>query len=239
MLPVDGAMNPAMMQSRPGVGGVKRLESQPVETTLYSLSEVVPGPGVESERREGDRLTTLYRVGSILIEQRRELCLIKNISAGGMMIRLYCKIAEETPVIVELKSGQPISGRISWTRDQHAGISFDQPIDVIDILSSTMEGPRPRMPRIETDCFATLRDGANTIRVQVRDVSQGGVKIACETLLPQGVDVIVTLPGLAPQPGVARWTDAGFTGITFNRLLPLGELVVWLQEQRETQRSAS
>ena len=215
------------------------MESQPVETTLYSLSEVAPGPAAEPERRDGDRLTTLYRVGSILIEQKRELCLIKNISAGGMMIRLYCKLPEETPVTVELKSGQPISGRISWMRDHHAGISFDQPIDVIDILSSTMDGPRPRMPRIETNCFATLRDGANTLRVQVCDISQGGVKIACETMLPKGADVIVTLPGLPPQPGMACWIDAGFSGITFNRLLPLGELVSWLQAQRETQRSAS
>jgi len=215
------------------------VESQPVETTLYSLSEVAPGPAAEPERRDGDRLTTLYRVGSILIEQKRELCLIKNISAGGMMIRLYCKLPEETPVTVELKSGQPISGRISWMRDHHAGISFDQPIDVIDILSSTMDGPRPRMPRIETNCFATLRDGANTLRVQVCDISQGGVKIACETMLPKGADVIVTLPGLPPQPGMACWIDAGFSGITFNRLLPLGELVSWLQAQRETQRSAS
>jgi hypothetical protein len=210
---------------------------QPVETTLYSLSDAPPSPANESDRRDGDRHMTLYRVGSILVEQRRELCLIKNISAGGMMIRIYCSIAENTPATVELKSGQPISGRISWTRDHHAGIEFDRPIDVIDILSCTMDGQRPRMPRIETDCFATVREGANTLRVHARDISQGGVKIECETLLPQGVDVIVTLPGLPPQPGIICWIDDGFTGISFNRLLPLGELVGWLQEQREAQRS--
>jgi hypothetical protein len=64
------------------------------------------------------------------------------------------------------------------------------------------------------------------------------VKVECESLLPQGADVVITLLGLPPQPGIACWTDDGFTGITFNRLLPLGELVTWLQEQREGQRSA-
>lgn len=214
------------------------METQPVETTLYSLSDEAPSPASDSDRRGGDRLTTLYRVGSILIDRRRELCLIKNISAGGMMVRLYCAVAENSPVTIELKSGQPISGTISWVREHHAGISFDQPIDVIDILSTSMRGPRPRMPRVEINCFATVRDGANSLRVQVCDVSQGGAKITCDTLLPQGADVIVTLPGLPPQPGLACWTDGGFTGITFNRLLPLGELVAWLHEQRETQRSA-
>jgi hypothetical protein len=213
------------------------VNSQPVETTLYSLSEAPP-PATNCDRRDSDRHMTLYRVGSILVEARRELCLIKNISAGGMMIRLYCSIAEETPVTVELKSGQPITGRIGWTKDQHAGVSFDQPVDVIDILSAAMDRPKPRMPRIETDCTATLREGANTARVRIHDISQGGVKAECDQLPPQGADVVVTLPGLPPQPGIACWTDGCFTGITFNRLLPLDELVAWLQGQREGQRRA-
>jgi len=213
------------------------VESQPVETTLYSLSDAPPS--ADSDRREGERHMTLYRVGSILVEDRRELCLIKNISAGGMMIRLYCSVAEGSFVTIELKSGQPIHGRVSWLRDHHAGIAFDQPIDVIDVLSSTMDGARPRMPRIEANCHASLRDGANMLRVRVCDISQGGVKIECETILTAGSDIIITLPGLEPQPGLACWHENGFTGITFNRLLPLAELVAWLQEHREIQRSAS
>lgn len=213
------------------------MEAQPVETTLYSLSEAPPS--ADTDRREGERHMTLFRVGSILVEDRRELCLIKNISAGGMMIRLYCTVAVGSSVTIELKSGQPIRGRVSWVREQNAGIAFDQPIDVVDILSSTMDGPRPRMPRIEANCHATLRDGANMLRVRVCDISQGGVKIECETILNQGSDIVITLPGLEPQPGLACWHHEGFTGITFNRLIPLNDLVAWLQGQREAQRSAS
>jgi hypothetical protein len=213
------------------------VESQPVETTLYSLSDAAPS--ADCDRREGERHMTLYRVGSILIDDRRELCLIKNISAGGMMIRPYCAVAEAIPVTVELKSGQPIRGRISWVRERNAGVAFDKPIDVIDILSNSMEGPRPRMPRIESSAYATLRDGANVLRVKVCDISQGGLKIQSETILSAGSDIVITLPGLEPQPGIACWSDGGFTGITFNRLLPLGELVAWLQDQREPQRRVS
>jgi hypothetical protein len=215
------------------------VNSQPVETTLYSLSDSPPAPAPEPDRRDGERHMTLYRVGSILVDDRRELCLIKNISAGGMMVRLYCSVAEGTAVTVELKSGQPIQGLVSWVRDQQAGVAFDEPVDVIDILSASMTGPRPRMPRIETNCHATLRDGATTLRVKVCDISQGGVKIACETIIPRGADVVLTLPGIDPQPGIACWTDGGLTGITFNRLIPLGQLVGWLQVQRETQRSTN
>ena len=213
------------------------MDSQAVETTLYSLSDAAPTPAAQHDRRDGERHMTLYRVGSIMVEGRRELCLIKNISAGGMMIRAYCTLAEGSSLSVELKSGQPISGTVGWLRDQTAGIAFDQPIDVIGILSASMDGPRPRMPRIEVGGHATVREGANALRVRVCDISQGGMKIKCETVLPVGADVVVSLPGLTAQPGVTRWTEHGYTGITFNRLLPLGELVGWLQDQREGLRA--
>lgn len=213
------------------------MDVQPVETTIYSLSSAPPEPCGVSDRRDGQRHMTLYRVGSVQVAERRELCLIKNISAGGMMVRLYCTLAEGTPVIVELKSGQPISGQISWTRDHNAGICFDRPVDVIDILSTSMEGPRPRMPRIEVGCHATLREGANVIRVKACDISQGGLKIRTDTQLQPGAELVVSLPGLESQRGIACWCDEGFAGITFNRLLPLGELVEWLQGQRQGHRS--
>jgi len=57
----------------------------PIETTLYSLGDAPPP--AQAERRDGDRTLTLFRVGSLMIGKRRELCLIKNISAGGMLIR--------------------------------------------------------------------------------------------------------------------------------------------------------
>ena len=211
------------------------MESAPVETTLYSLSDAPPSP---SERRDGERHMTLYRVGSLSIGQLRELCLIKNISAGGMMVRSYCAIPEGTALSVELKCGQPITGVASWYREPNVGIAFDEPIDVIDILSNSMQGPRPRMPRIEVDCFATLRDGANVVRLRACDISQGGLKLMCETPIAAGTDVVVSLPDVEPQRAVVRWREGGHLGVTFNRLLPLSMLVDWLQRQRDDMRAA-
>ena len=206
------------------------MELQPVETTLYSLSDVPPR--APENRRDGDRLMTLYRVGSLSIAERRELCLIRNISAGGMMVRAYCLITEGTRLTVELKCGQPISGVVSWAQDVHVGISFDDPIDVIDILTTSMEGPRPRMPRIEVNRFITLREGASTYRVRACDISQGGLKIRCEAPLALDSEVVVTLTGIKPKPGVVRWVDGNHMGVTFNRMLALPTLVEWLRDQR-------
>jgi len=148
------------------------------------------------------------------------------------MIRAYCAIPVGTCLAVELKSGQPISGTVTWVREHNLGVTFERPIDVIEILSASMDGPRPRMPRIEVQGFTTVREGASTYRMRTCDISQGGLKVETMTILPRGSDVVVMLPGLAPMPGVIRWNEDGFTGITFNRLLSLPLLVNWLQEQR-------
>lgn len=211
------------------------MEERPVETTLYSLSSALPLP---NGRRDGERHLTLFRVGSMIIGDRRELCLIKNISAGGMLIRAYCAISQGSRISVELKCGEPVSGTVRWIEGDNVGIGFDTPIDVVELLTNSMEGPRPRMPRVEVGCLATLRQGAHVHRVQARDVSQGGVKLAASAALLIGGEAVVSLPGLEPQAGVVRWQDGECYGITFNRILPLANLVGWIQNQRQRLRAA-
>jgi hypothetical protein len=171
---------------------------------------------------------TLYRVGSLLIAERRELCLIKNISAGGMMVRVYCRIEEGTRLAVEMKCGQPIAGSVSWARDALLGIAFDAPIDVIDILSNPTDGLRPRLPRVEVSEAVNVREGATTYRMKACDISQGGLKVEGDTPLPSGSHVVVSIAGIEPLPGVVRWTAEQQMGITFNRMLALPTLVEWL-----------
>ena len=72
-----------------------------VETTHYSLSA---SPPASPDRRTGERHLSLLRVGALVIGDRRELCLIRNISAGGMMIRPYSTVAVGTRVSVEVRS---------------------------------------------------------------------------------------------------------------------------------------
>ena len=213
------------------------MDERPLETTLYSLSDGPPAP--LAERRDDERHLTLFRVGSVTIADRRELCLIKNISAGGMLIRAYSAVEVGTRLSVELKRGEQIQGTVSWVNDSSAGIAFDERIDVVELLASSMDGPRPRMPRVEIRCIASVRQGASVYGILARDISQGGIKLESALDLEIGSEVVVTLPGLATQQGVVRWRDNGTYGVTFNRLIALSELVAWLQGQRQALRKAS
>jgi len=205
------------------------VKESPVETTVYSMSA---DPPPDRERRADERHLTVFRVGSIIIGDRRELCLVKNISAGGALVRAYCPLRPEQRLQVELKENQPIGGTVNWVRGGDTGITFDGPVDVLDLIRTSSSGPRPRMPRVEVSAVCFVREGAILHRSNVHNISQGGVSVETANPLTVGGEVTVSLPGLAPRDAVVRWNDGATYGIAFNTVLPLAALVEWLQARR-------
>ena len=207
------------------------MEELPSPTTLYSMPDE---PGPAPSRRSGERHLTLFRVGSMLVGDQRHLCLVKNISTGGALIRAYCQLREGQPVRLELKEQQPIEGQVSWVKGVDTGIEFKQKIDVLALLTVGSHGPRPR---VEVRSFGVARQGALSHRAVINNISQGGVSAQCNADLEVGGEVIVTLTGLAPQQAVVRWGCSGAYGITFNSVLGLPLLVEWLRGQTATGRA--
>jgi hypothetical protein len=133
---------------------------------------------------------------------------------------------------VALKSGQMLSGKVVWIKEANVGIAFDDPIDVEEMLSNaslTDNGMQPRMPRVEVDWLATVRAGATTVWVTLRDISQGGVKFESDQPLPPGQQVTLIIDKYRSVAGVLRWYEDGNGGIAFNEPIPFQELMGWLR----------
>lgn len=207
------------------------LADNQIMETGFSFADTVPGP---SERRREERYITILRVGTLIIDGRRELCLMRNISAGGLMAHVYSPVKEGQRVTVELKSNQAIGGTIVWVRGANAGIGFDESVDIAALLANPAvldNGWRPRLPRVEVARWGTLRAGARTWRVQTRDISQGGVKIVVEQAFELDEEVVLTLDHFRPLPGTVRWQNEGACGLAFNQLIPFEELIAWLKRR--------
>lgn len=200
-----------------------------VEETLYSLSQDAPA---RPDRRSGERYLSLLRVGALLIDGRRELCLVRNVSAGGMMIRPYSTISAGTAVTVELKHGETVSGVARWIEEGLIGIAFDQPIDVVALLTSSEDGPQPRMPRIELSCTAWVREDADIYRTRTVNISQGGMCVEGDPRLNVDAKVILSLAGLGPIDARVKWKEGDRYGIGFNRVLAVNELMSFLRQQQ-------
>jgi len=210
-------------------GGTEMLSAGPTEETTFSFSGDAPAPCARGD--EPRRMTTL-RVGTITIEGRRELCLIRNVSAGGLRAHVYSPLKAGDRVSVELKANQQTPGSVSWVDGATVGISFDEEIDIAGLLASQAEGEgglKARMPRVEADCLGELRIGARLYPINTCDISQGGARIEVDHPLRVGENVVLTLQKLRPVQGVVRWYQDGQSGIGFNQVLPFHELVAWLR----------
>lgn len=217
------------MQIELRIGKAESPLKHQVEQTLYSLSEAAPAP---PDRRTNERYLSLLRVGAMVVDGRRELCLVRNVSAGGMLIRPYSQLTVGTPVSIELKHGETVSGVAKWIENGVVGIAFDEPIDVVALLTASDGGPQPRMPRIELSCTAWVREDADIYRTRTINISQGGMAVEGDSGLLEDAKVIVSLAGLEPIPGRVKWIEDGKCGIGFNRVLAVNELMGFLRQQQ-------
>jgi hypothetical protein len=212
------------------------LSNECHEETTFSFSRQAPQP---PERRRATRHLTILRVGALIGANGRELCLIRNISAGGLMAHVYSNHPLGSAVTIELKSNQSVPGTVVWADQANLGIEFNTPIDVEEMLSNQAAletGWRPRLPRVEVDRLATLRCGARLYGVNTRDISQGGVKVETDQPLEVGREIVLTMEKFRPVAGVVRWCQGGLAGIAFNNLIPFHELMEWLRPETAAKR---
>lgn len=202
------------------------------ESTTVSLSTAVPRP---SERRTDERMSALLRVGKLTLPDGSEqLVKVTNLSAGGVMA-----IVTRTPNVGELVnielSSQRIPASVVWIREDMAGLKFEQNIDLGELLAGRKprHGFRPRPPRLEIPCKASVRVGKTYYTVDVHDISLGGIKVEPIAEYCVGKKVLVVVESLRPIKGEVRWYSERRAGIVFDRPLEFEELSEWVGKRLE------
>ena len=202
------------------------------ESTTVSLSTAVPRP---MERREEDRVSAMLRVGKMTSAGGdQQLMRIKNLSAGGLMA-----IVTHPPVVgdrigVEVSS-QTIPSTVVWTRGDLVGVKFDQNVDLGELLAGRKQrhGFRPRPPRLDIPCKASVRVGKLYYTVDVHDISLGGMKVEPIEEYCVGTKVVVVVESLKPIKGEVRWYSERKAGIVFDSPLDFDELAEWVGKRLE------
>jgi hypothetical protein len=202
------------------------------ESTTVSLSTGVPRP---VERRGDERLSAMLRVGKLTDSAgNQQLIKVKNLSAGGIMAIVTKLPTVGDQVAIELSS-QRIPATVVWTRDDLAGFKFDQNVDLGELLAGRKErhGFRPRPPRLEIPCKASVRVGKTYYTVDVRDISLAGIKVEPIEEYCVGKSVTVVVESLRPTKGEVRWYSDRKAGIVFDRPLDFDELSEWVGKRLE------
>jgi hypothetical protein len=202
------------------------------ESTTFTLSTAVPRP---AERRSDTRLLPTLRIAKLIGANSEQLIRVRNISAGG----LFAETVQAPPpvgeqVSVELSS-QTIPSSVVWIREGTIGLKFDQNVDLGELLAGRKprHGFRPRPPRLEVSCKASVRVGKVYYTVDVHDISLGGMKVEPIEEYCLGKDVIVVVESLRPIKGQVRWFSDRRAGIVFDKELKFEELSEWVGKRLE------
>jgi hypothetical protein len=201
------------------------------ESTTFSLTTAVPRP---VERRGDDRLIPLLKIAKLTSESGERLMRVRNISAGGVMAEVVDPPAVGDHVAVELSS-QKIPSTVIWIRDGLVGVKFDQSVDLGELLAGRKprHGFRPRPPRLEVHCKASVRVGKYYYTVDVHDISLGGMKVEPIEEYCVGREVTVVVESLKPIKGEVRWYSDRRAGIVFKKPLEFEELAEWVGKRLE------
>jgi hypothetical protein len=91
-------------------------------------------PAPPSTPHRDTRLLTIFRVGKLITDRFEELCLVRNVGVGGVMVHVNSPLIVRQRVQIELRSDRKFWGNILWIKEGTAGIAFDRQMDIEDIL---------------------------------------------------------------------------------------------------------
>lgn len=201
------------------------------DSTTFSLSTSVPRP---IERREEHRLLSTLRIAKLSGGMGEQFIRLRNVSAGGLMAECNRPPAIGEQVEVEF-SGQRIPANCVWIRQDLIGLKFDGGVDLGELLAGRKprHGFRPRPPRLDVHCKASVKLGKSYYTVDVHDISLGGMKVGPINEYCLGQQVVVVVESLRPVKGEVRWYSDRRAGIVFDKELGFEELAEWIGKRLE------
>lgn len=179
-------------------------------------------PSVE-ELRSAPRFTLLIRSAKLVCEGREYLCVIRDVSASGLRLRIFHPLPQVTHFELELATGDRFPLERVWESPDHAGFRFADWIDVKDFIAEASPYPK-RALRLKLDFPATITADGAAAHASVRDLSREGARI--ETTLPLAIRqrVNFTAKGLPPIVGSVCWRSQSAYGLVFQQVFSFEEL---------------
>jgi len=167
------------------------------------------------KRREPRSALAMMRAAKLICQTGEYLCLIRDVSAGGVKLRLFHEMPDETHVFMERADGELHALIRVWVRDNTAGFRFVQPVDPEDFMNRAA-GTAARSVRLRMPAPAVVHAHGRAMRGRLRDLAQGGAQIEIDACLPIGETVVLSVDRLGEQQGWIRWRRGQAHGIVFD-----------------------
>lgn len=187
------------------------------------------------ERRVEPRHITVLQIGKLVTARQQMLCLVRNISAGGVKIYALRSLAIDERLRIEFRSGATAEGVVMWTEGNIAGIRFDIAIDIAQLLgtgsSARPDVKLPRHPRLEIKADAMVEWEEGTFSAEILNISQTGVCVELEPPPLVHQSVSLKIEGLPSTLARVVWKKGNRVGLAFSQSLSYEALGHWVMDR--------
>lgn len=174
------------------------------------------------ELRGAERLTLMLRVAKVVCDDSELPCIIRDVSATGVRLRLFHPLSVQARLALELANGDFYFIEKVWERDGEAGFRFSAPIDIQAFIAEA--SPYPRRPvRLRMHVPAVISSRGATHAVSLRDLSQNGARIEIAAQLDFDQRLRIDVPGLPTIEARVRWRSHTECGLVFEQTIRLDD----------------
>lgn len=179
-------------------------------------------PSVE-ELRGAERFALLIRTAKLVCDGGEFFCVVRDISASGIRLKLFHALPGDPRALLELANGASYTVEKVWERQGEAGFRFTGTIDVPRFIEERSRWPRrPMRLRLAVPALITA-DGV-AVPAALSDLSQQGAKIEVDRFLALQQKVKLDVRGLPPIVGNVCWRASPSYGLVFQQRFTFDEL---------------
>lgn len=178
------------------------------------------------DQREAQRFTLILRAGKLVTEHGEFLCVLRDVSSGGLKLKLFHPLPCTEPCQIELAGGERYALEAAWHEGDHAGFRFaESPVDIGQLLEEA--GPFPKRSirlRLRDPVPIALHGSDLALQAKLHDISQHGMALTCGKRLPIGQRLEVSAPLLGVVDARVRWRRGDCFGLVFQQSFRLDDL---------------
>jgi hypothetical protein len=177
----------------------------------------------DAESRVAKRYTPLIRTAKITGEAGEFLCVVSDISATGVSVRLFHPIPRDGALKLEMPNGEQLPIEPVWEQDGRAGFRFAAPVDLSLVLAGHSKWPK-RPIRLNLDMPATLAGLTGRFDATIKNISLQGAQVECGARLAIDQRLRLSSKVLPEIVTKVRWRNGKFYGLIFDNTFQFDDL---------------
>lgn len=198
-----------------------------IETATVGVPPMVIARGYGPERRDGQRLRTVYRIARVHAAGKYGLARVHDISNEGLMLSTQLQVALGSVMAVDLSETCSLSGRVAWHDAGRCGLKLSVPIDspaLLRRLYEEQQRPGARQLRLPFEKSVVVTSELGVQIARARDISQRGIKLVHDGRFSPGLHVKLQIAPAIERRGVVRWSRDGVAGCILSEYLSVHDL---------------